>query len=60
MLYGDTLSHVSLRNSTQGNEYYKTGEYEQAVLSYEAAIIAYGPKAVYENNLAAALLKVGR
>ena len=44
----------------KGNECYKNGEYEKAVNCYENAVIIYGPKAVYENNLAAALLKVGK
>ena len=45
---------------TQGNQFFKDGDFEEAVDCYEQAIAAYGPKAIYMNNLAAALLKLSK
>ncbi|KAJ3554387.1 hypothetical protein NM688_g3137 [Phlebia brevispora] len=44
----------------KGNDHYKHGRFEDAVKCYEDAIIKYSPKAIYLNNLTAALLKLER
>lgn len=44
----------------QGNALFRKGKYEAAVEKYIAATAAYGPRAVYLSNLAAALLKLDR
>ncbi|KAJ3554386.1 hypothetical protein NM688_g3139 [Phlebia brevispora] len=44
----------------KGNEHYKNGRFDDAVKCYEDAIIEYGPRVVYLNNLTAALLKLER
>lgn len=43
---------------TQGNALFRDGKYEESIKKYLAATAAYGPRAVYMNNLAAALLKL--
>ncbi|KIP07573.1 hypothetical protein PHLGIDRAFT_127540 [Phlebiopsis gigantea 11061_1 CR5-6] len=44
----------------EGNQFFREGQYEDAVECYERAITTYGPRLVYLNNLAAAYLKVER
>lgn len=50
----------TLTQSVQGNGEFKQGNYEGAAKYYEDAILVYGPKAVYPNNLAACLPKLER
>lgn len=45
---------------TQGNKHFREKQWDLAIECYEKAILAYGPRVTYMNNLAAAYLKVER
>ena len=53
-----TAAETLIFPTFQGNDAYMKGDFEEAVRFYEEAVVAYGPRTVYMNNLAAALLKV--
>lgn len=42
----------------QGNKFFRQGKNGEAASRYRQAALVYGPKPVYMNNLAAALLKL--
>lgn len=46
--------------ASQGNKHFRDQSFVEAAKCYEKAIMTYGPRPVYMNNLAAACLKLER
>ena len=44
----------------KGNKHFREQRFDKAARCYEKAIMTYGPRAVYANNLAATYLKLER